>query len=245
MRSNSAPPICLNEAGHLYFLRENEPSDLFMDCAYLHKFSSVTTIVKTHARAVMTVDDNKILKLYPCLVDVSVIVTNMNLARAKIPVPRVHDYGYSGNCAYILMERVMDTMTGQEYIDFMKCSVPRRLSCRVKEIVADLASVGLSHNDLYPRNLMVDRFWEIKSVIDWDDCTKIELEGEYARRVLSMREMHDWNHFFLKYSLDRSGEILLSDSGGIYCRPPFSRYPLSRKVSPVDRGIKAGEAEST
>jgi hypothetical protein len=229
MRSRSAPPVCLKDVGPLFYLRDWERSELFMDPRYLAKFSPVFEIGRTNARVIMHVE-GKILKLYPNLVDVSVIVSNMNLARTKVPVPRVYDYGYSGNCAYILMEGFLETLTAEHYINMMGCAVPKRLGHQVRQIVADLASVGLSHNDLYPRNLLVNRFWQIITIIDWDDCTGIEVGGEYARRVTERPEMHDWDYIFLKHSLDRTGEILLSGDmpTDVYRQPPLARYPLGR-----------------
>jgi hypothetical protein len=236
-RSKSAPPLCLKDIGPYFYLRDAESSDLFMDPIDLAKFSSVTTLIRTHARVLMMVDNTKILKLYPLLVDVSVIVANMNLARTKVPVPEVYDHGYSGNCAYILMERVVEAINVDQYINLMKCAVPRRIGRRVKDIVADLASLGLSHNDLYPRNIMVDRFWGVQSVVDWDNCTSSHVSGEYARMVMADEdEMHDWDYIFLQYASDRFGEILLSVGGDLrrmFHRPPLARFPLGRNIGPA------------
>ena len=89
----------------------------------------------------------------------SVVVSNMDHARAKkeIPVPQVYDYSYLGNCTYILMQRFRHVLTAEEYIHMQECKVPKRLGLQVRTIVAALATVGLSHNDLYPRNLSVHR----------------------------------------------------------------------------------------
>jgi serine/threonine protein kinase len=189
-------------------------------------------ISRTHARVVMNAG-GAILKLYPNLVDVSVVVANMNLARTRIPLPEVYDYGYSGNCAYILMQWFPDALTADQYIDMMGCKVPRRMTHQVQQIVAALASVGLSHNDLYPRNLLVDRGWKIVAVIDWDDCTEIGVGGEYARRV-AQEEMHDWDHIFLKHSRDKEGEIILFGTH-LYHQPPLAQYPLGRPHRSVVR----------
>jgi hypothetical protein len=236
-RSKSAPPFTLKEVGPFFYLRANESSDLFMDPVDLAKFASVTTLLRTHARALLLVDKTKILKLYPLLVDVSIIVANMNLARTKVPVPEVYDHGYSGNCAYILMERVMETIDAQHYINLMKCGVPLRIGRRVQDIVADLASLGLSHNDLYPRNIMVDRLWNVKSIVDWDNCTSIHFTGEYARRVTAGEdERHEWDYIFLQHAGDRFAEILLSvstDARDIFHRPPLARFPLGRSIGPA------------
>jgi hypothetical protein len=76
----------------------------------------------------------------------------MNLARTKVLVPEVYDHGYFGNCAYILMEREMDTIDTERYINL---AVPRRIGRRVQDIVANLASLGL------------DRLWSVKSIEEW------------------------------------------------------------------------------
>jgi hypothetical protein len=64
--------------------------------------------------------NNMIPKLYPLLVNISIIVQHMSLAQKKIPVPEVYDHGYSRNCSYILMEKVEDVLDIANYLDLME-----------------------------------------------------------------------------------------------------------------------------
>jgi tRNA A-37 threonylcarbamoyl transferase component Bud32 len=100
-----------------------------------------------------------VLKLRPKFVDIVVIVRNMRLASTVIKVPQVYNYGWSGNCTFILMEypganlQVMFKEYGEAAL--------RAVESRLCTIVAKLASIGpgLSHNDLYPRNVIVGQKW--------------------------------------------------------------------------------------
>ncbi|KAF5389150.1 hypothetical protein D9757_004962 [Collybiopsis confluens] len=108
------------------------------------------------------VDNDKVLKLFSYLIDVSSIVANMDLARTKLPVPPVLRYGLSGNCSWSVF--------------LTPISPP----------LCENGSLGLSHNDLIPRNLLrvVDMSaGMITSIVDWDTCTPIFTGGEYARAV--------------------------------------------------------------
>jgi hypothetical protein len=79
---------------------------------------------------------------------------------------------------------------------------------------------------------MVDRRWRVLSIIDWDDCARLEVGGEYARRVTFVDpadRMHQWDHFFLRIARDRAGELLMS--GTHSQNPP----PSSTQSSPLGR----------
>ncbi|TDL17066.1 hypothetical protein BD410DRAFT_807583 [Rickenella mellea] len=130
------------------------------------------------------------------------------------------------------MERITAATPAQPYMDYMKCGPPLKLSRAVKRIVADIASVGLSHNNLYPWNVMVGPFWAVKSVIDWDDCTDITVAREYWRRAM-LDECHDWDCFFLEFR-DSLGEILHpnEDPHKLARKRPLIRYPLGRSIGP-------------
>jgi len=180
-RSRLAPPLSLDDVGLNFHLRDFEPGDLVMNPRDIAHYLTIKEISRSHSRATLLVDSDKILKLYSYLVDVSVIVDNMNLARTKVPVPNIYSYGHSGNCAYILMEMVKAAWPLDACVRVNQCPVPSAVTTRIKQIVADLASLGLSHNDLHPRNVMVDRRWKVRSIIDWDDCARLEVGGEYAR----------------------------------------------------------------
>lgn len=118
-RCQSAPPIALDEVDWLFHTRYDCRDALYMDPRYLARFSTVRTYHSAHNRAMMEVDD-KILKVLPMLVDVGVIVANMDLARKKVPVPRVFDYGYSGNCSFILMEKIAPSINAARYMSLGK-----------------------------------------------------------------------------------------------------------------------------
>jgi len=104
-RNGSAPPLSLDDVGIHFYLRDFEPGDLAMHPREIAHYLTIKEISRSHL-ATLLVDGDKILKLYSYLVDVSVIMDNMNLARTKVPVPNIYCYGYSDNCAYILMEMV-------------------------------------------------------------------------------------------------------------------------------------------
>ncbi|KAF8825180.1 hypothetical protein HHX47_DHR7000324 [Lentinula edodes] len=81
-------------------------------------------------------------------------------------------------------------------------------------IVRELADVGLSHNDLVPRNVLVDNNGMIVSVIDWDHRTQHHRGGEYARKIRGLSYFKDagekdWYHIFLRYAPDRTGEEIM------------------------------------
>ncbi|KAE9395285.1 hypothetical protein BT96DRAFT_997785 [Gymnopus androsaceus JB14] len=141
------------------------------------------------------------------------MVANMDLARTKVPVPRVLRYGYSGNCSYILMEKIpyLNFSTAMEVwkLDYM----PVQVTYWIDYIVRELATLGLSHNDLFPRNILVDGNGTIVSIIDWDSCTPLHAGVEYARMIRSHDPddlddpgVQDWYHIFLRHSFDRTGE---------------------------------------
>ncbi|KAF9077669.1 hypothetical protein BDP27DRAFT_1441718 [Rhodocollybia butyracea] len=217
-RSRSAPPFSRHDVGSAFFLREDiETGPLYMDPADLAEFSSVRVYISIQGRAIYWVDDDKFLKLYSYLVDVSSIVSNMDLARTRLPVPRVLRYGYSGNCAYILMERVpyesLARVLRRWGLDYM----PWEVTTLAHYIVRELASIGLRHNDLEPRNILVDRDGSLASVVDWDSCTPLHIGGEYARQIshnpsFRLPGEEDWFHIFLLYTLDRTGEEILLGS---------------------------------
>ncbi|KAE9395266.1 hypothetical protein BT96DRAFT_157007 [Gymnopus androsaceus JB14] len=183
-----------------------------MDPADLAEFSSVQIFRGLHPRRMYWVDDNKVLKLFSYLVDVSVMVANMDLARTKVPVPRVLRYGYSGNCSYILMERILhrdlSVVMKSRKLNYM----PAQVTYCIDYIVRELAALGLSHNDLHPRNILVDDNGTIVSIIDWDPCTPNHAGVEYARMIRNSNSLfldlgvQDWYHSFLRYSFDRTGE---------------------------------------
>ncbi|KAJ3933386.1 MAG: kinase-like domain-containing protein [Lentinula lateritia] len=215
-RSRSAPPFCPRDFGPGWELREDgiETEDLQMDSADLAEFSTVEIFIDYHPRSMYWVDNDKVLKLFSYLIDVSVIVANMDLARTRIPVPRVLRYGQSGNCSYILMERIPYPNLEFEMQRLSIKSMPWGLTRAIDYIVRELANLGLSHNDLVPRNVLVDNNGMIVSIIDWDPSTQHHRGGEYARKIRELSyfkdvEEEDWYHIFLRYAPDRTGEEII------------------------------------
>ncbi|KZV80193.1 hypothetical protein EXIGLDRAFT_431227 [Exidia glandulosa HHB12029] len=90
---------------------------------------------------------------------------------ACVPVPRVRRYGRSGNCAYILS----DYVAGDGFYDvrLLAKTVPvwiiaARLEKSAFPAVERLQLLDISHNDLHYNNIIMDRYWRIAAVIDWD-----------------------------------------------------------------------------
>ncbi|KAJ4494892.1 kinase-like domain-containing protein [Lentinula edodes] len=231
-RSRSAPPFSTHDFGVGWELREDgyELEDLHMDPSDLAEFSSVEIFRDLHPRTMYWVDEDKVLKLFSYLIDVSVIVANMDLARTRLPVPRVLRYGRSGNCSYILMERIPHSTLAIEMDQLGMNFMPWQLTQTMDHIVRELADLGLTHNDLVPRNVLVDKNGMISSIIDWDPCTPHHRGGEYARKIRNF-DLHwrygekEWYHIFLRYSFDRTGEEI---SIGCSKRHPklYLQWPL-------------------
>ncbi|KAJ3866047.1 hypothetical protein EV359DRAFT_79935 [Lentinula novae-zelandiae] len=218
-RSRSAPPFCTQDLGRGWQLRRDglEIEDLQMDPADLAEFSTVEIFRDYHPRSMYWVDKDKVLKLFSYLVDVSIIVANMDLARTRLPVPGVVRYGQSGNCSYILMERIPHPDLAFELRQLGINFMPWELTRSMDYIVRELADLGLSHNDLAPRNVLVDHNGMISSIIDWDSCTQHHRGGEYSRKIrgISANGMdvgeENWYHIFLRYAHDRTGEEIMID----------------------------------
>ncbi|KAJ3739344.1 hypothetical protein DFH05DRAFT_1581739 [Lentinula detonsa] len=218
-RSRSAPPFSVHHFGLGWEIREDgfEVEDLRMDPADLDEFSSVEVFRNMQSRSMYWVDQDKILKLFSYLIDVSVIVANMELAGTKIPVPRVLRYGQSGNCSYILMERIPHPNLAVAMEHWGINSMPWQWTQAVDYVVRELAKLGLSHNDLVPRNVLVDGHGIISAIVDWDPCTQHSRGGEYARMITEPRldpswwdfGERDWYYIFLRYASDRTGEEIL------------------------------------
>jgi hypothetical protein len=82
-RSRSAPSLSLDDVGLNVYLRDFEPGDLAMHPRDIAHYLTIKEISRSHSRATLLVNSDNILKLYSYIVDVSVIVDNMNLARTK------------------------------------------------------------------------------------------------------------------------------------------------------------------
>ncbi|KIK66878.1 hypothetical protein GYMLUDRAFT_82183 [Collybiopsis luxurians FD-317 M1] len=238
-RSRSASPFTRRDFGVNWYLREDgiENEDLRMDPADLAEFSSVKVFRPFHPRSMCWVDRDKVLKLCSYLIDVSVMVANMDLPRTRVPVPRVLRYGYSRNCSYILMERIPNPNIPALLLQLGIKEIPSGTIISFNAIVREITSLGLSHNDLVPRNMLGDTA-NITSIVDWDACTPIHTGGEYARRVKDYIEFPDGKfpgeqnlyHAFLRYSFDRTGEEIIL---GCSDRHPkmFLPWPLVKSKS--------------
>jgi hypothetical protein len=84
---------------------------------------------------------------------------------------------------------------------------------------------------------MVNQFWNIQSIVDWDDCTSIHIPGEYSRRVGAREDTnHDWDHIFLWHISDRFAEIMLCTGHGwphiSHC-PLLACFPLGHPIGPT------------
>ena len=94
-------------------------------------------------------------------------------------------------------------------------TMPRSVTYWIDYIVRELASLGLSHHDLVPRNVLVDDNGVIFSIIDWDTSTPHHTGGEYARRIRYVSPNFidpgekDWYHILLRHCFDRTGEEIL------------------------------------
>ncbi|KAL0570070.1 hypothetical protein V5O48_011888 [Marasmius crinis-equi] len=214
----SAPPLTFPDVIDLggqacgFHFRESEKDKLFMDPADITPYSDFETV--QDSRILVHMSRRRVLKMYSYLVDVAQLVAYMDRARTKVPVPRVHKWGYSGNCAYILMELVYGWPANELALE-KQMPYPDILTSQVKQIVRDLASVGLSHCDLRPRNIIVDsRTWQIEGLVDWDMCKPLVNGCEYAFRHLECDIWHPftvndkWDMFFLDAAVDKLGEEL-------------------------------------
>ncbi|KAJ3907921.1 hypothetical protein F5879DRAFT_450093 [Lentinula edodes] len=218
-RSRSAPPFSACTIGLDWELREDgfEIEHLQMDPADLAEFSIVEIFIDYHPRSMCWVDEDKVLKLFSYLVNVSVIVASMDLARTRLPVPRVLRYGRSGNCSYILMERI-----------------PHNNLCTGHVSTGNqIYAMAIDANDRLhmPRNVLVDNNGNISSIIDWDPCTPRHTGGEYARKIRNIRNNamdvgeEAWYHIFLRYAYDRTGEEIMIDCSRLHARL-FLQWPL-------------------
>ena len=178
-----------------------------MSPADMAKYQVTSVIYSAPSGKVMVVNDNMILKLRPIRVDMTIIAHNMMLAATVVKVPKVYDFGVSGNCGYILMEYVQSGVSLQTVLKRRRGYwhwILSKVSIEIRTIVRALASVGLSHNDLYPRNILLGLQWEVVSVLDWDESGPLQSSDEYAQRARLPSgdpTNHLWDYIFLESSL--------------------------------------------
>ncbi|KAF9264334.1 hypothetical protein L218DRAFT_998681 [Marasmius fiardii PR-910] len=165
-RRMSAPPLNFQDLrdmnGRQFYWRTEEIEGLFLDPKDMANFSTFDCI-RNGPQTSIFLSNEKVLKTYSYLVDVSEIVANMELARTKIPVPRVYKHGYSGNSGYILMERVRGHTLSNALRNY-KCPVPNVITSQIKKIIEDLASLSLCHNDIKPRNIVIDLSGDVLAI---------------------------------------------------------------------------------
>ncbi|EMD40877.1 hypothetical protein CERSUDRAFT_121512 [Gelatoporia subvermispora B] len=213
-RCRSTPPTSRREFGPIPDDRVDFRTKLHVDPALLAPFSKVATLRVTASTVVIALDDQYILKLLVPGHDVYETVAIMSLASTVVPVPRVYQCGYSGNCAFILMEYV-DGYSLNDFIKFKGENTSRLPSLLrvVDDMVRELACLDISHNDLYPRNIVVDEDLNILALVDWDLAGPWHSSQEYLRRArlgiltpagyLNFEPWtHDWDFIFRKYCPD-------------------------------------------
>ncbi|KAK7025330.1 hypothetical protein VNI00_016112 [Paramarasmius palmivorus] len=183
-RRMSCPPITFADLSEMrgkhFYSRNYEKEGLYLSPKDAQRFASFECILETSSKRILFTDD-RVLKTYSYLVDVSQIVEKMNLAGLVVPVPQVYEYGYSGNSSYILMERVAGYPLSN-MIEYFDCPIPEQVTNQLRDMVKRIASVGLCHNDLFPRNVVMSLDWNINAIIDWDECVPLlseeSMQGE-------------------------------------------------------------------
>jgi len=105
IRPPSAPPFSRHDVDKHFDITtyQDKSFELNMSPRDMSAYRVEREIYSAPSGRVMVLEGGKILKLRPMYVDVVVIVRNMRRAATVINVPKVYDYGYSGNCAFILM----------------------------------------------------------------------------------------------------------------------------------------------
>jgi serine/threonine protein kinase len=154
----------------------------------------------------------------------------MELAATVIKVPKVYQYGYSGNCSFILMEYIHGVNL-QALVNIYGRGALRKVEHELCMIVRNLSMVGISHNDLYPRNILVNENWSVVAVIDWDESGPLINSREYARRACWGHDTHDWDFIFLGNSLDPFDHLDLNPNSELYAMPSVVRYPLDHIIA--------------
>ncbi|KZT50479.1 hypothetical protein CALCODRAFT_504671 [Calocera cornea HHB12733] len=146
-------------------------------------------------KKIYRIDNRYALIITPPDTDIERIVRNQSLAAKVISAPWVYYFGRTVDCAYMLTDFIPGRNL-QYYVDKQPGLDLSRLLPQIQTIVAQLASVNLAHNDLYPRNVMVDRHLNIRAIIDWDTSDTLDKSPEYQRRVVNYLEPHDWDSAF-------------------------------------------------
>lgn len=221
-RCHSAPPYSLPDVGQSFCLsiqldvrtprwQVGFSLESYRNIRDVHKDKKITV-----AR-VLILDSKLVLKMFSPLVDVAAVVEGMRLARAVAPVPKVVDYGHSGNCAYIMYEYVHGHVFSRVLADFGDYATAM-IEPQITTIIRDLAAIGLAHNDITPRNIVVDDDFRVIAIIDWDFVSLASNAREYGQRSreedLQRRSRlvngpsHLFNHAFLRHSAYAYHDVL-------------------------------------
>ena len=234
IRPPSAPPFSRHDVDKHFDITtyQDKSFELNMSPRDMSVYRVVREIYSAPSGRVMVLEGGKILKLRPMYVDVVVIVRNMRRAATVINVPKVYDYGYSGNCTFILMAHIYPAACLKVVMKGHEGWVFKYLEPQVEMIVRKLAGIGLSHNDLYPRNIMVGRDWDIVAVLDWDESGPLHLSREYSKRVCWNEDTHHWDHIFRAYD-DPFASLDLVHDQNIYLHAPLIRSPPGRVIGPL------------
>jgi serine/threonine protein kinase len=148
----------------------------------------------------LVLDRRTSLKMFSPLVDIDTIVKHMRLASSVVPVPEVYNHGRSGNCSFVLMQFVQGHLLSNLIRQHGQL-VEHVVQPQIIGIVQRLVSVGISHNDLEDRNMLVDDDWNIIAIIDWDLSAPSLLSADYCRRVSAYPwgcHVTGWNHTLLR-----------------------------------------------
>ncbi|KZO97182.1 hypothetical protein CALVIDRAFT_96594 [Calocera viscosa TUFC12733] len=135
-------------------------------------------------KRIYKVDNNFVLIITKPDLDIDKVARNQRLAASVVPAPWVYSHGRSLDCTYMVADYV-DGRPLQSYVDANPDLDLSLFLPQIETIVDRLASVNLAHNDLYPRNVMVDKNLNPVSIIDWDTCDTLENSYEYQRRAIS------------------------------------------------------------
>ncbi|THU97270.1 hypothetical protein K435DRAFT_857784 [Dendrothele bispora CBS 962.96] len=246
LRSRSAPPFCVQEHTMLVLLS----SCLFSPRAPTAKSpltrlpvkgSEVTRVYSvSDMRVVLGITRRRVLKIFPALLDVTRIVTQMERASTAVRVPKIYQHGWADSVldlgegfdinqfypeaqrtiqdireitartySFIIMEELKGTP-----LDTLLPNCPGLLEAfrpKIKVCIDRLAAVGIAHNDMLPRNILVDTdHKEIVAVVDWDCAGSVIRSREYHRRIHNNHLVnHEWDALFLRHSFDKDDALLM------------------------------------
>ena len=146
-RPPSAPPFSRHDVDPNFDITtfQDRSFELNMSPRDMSAYRVVREILNAPSGHVMVLEGGQILKLRPMYVDVAVIVRNMRRAATVINVPKVYDYGWSGNCVFILMAHIYPAACLSAVMKGREEWVFRYLEPQVDMIVRKLAEIGLSY----------------------------------------------------------------------------------------------------